>query len=344
MKLIYAVAGEGMGHATRSKAVLEILTKKYDVTVFAGDRAYPYLKKYFKNVVYTSSMRIVYHKNKVLGIPTMLFNMFRFPFHLYHFLKMLKIMICTKEKIVCINDFVPMASYAALLSNTPMITIDNPHIITETKLKLNASIEVLQSKTVIKLFVPLAKSYLITTFFFPKVKNKKAKLIPPILRKEIRSLTATKKEHILVYQTSQTNTLLLKALKDLQIPFMVYGFHKEKKEDNLHFKKEKDFFKDLASAKAVIVNGGFSVITESIYLKKPILCIPIQHQFEQVLNAQEVEKAGFGLYRKEANKKVIEEFINNLQTYEKNLRRNHLNYNEPFKVIEKEIAKFDKKN
>ena len=57
---------------------------------------------------------------------------------------------------------------------------------------------------------------------------------------------------------------------------------------------EAGFIADLASCRAVVTNGGFSLISEAVFLRKPICAIPIPAQFEQWLNAAEVEQMGYG--------------------------------------------------
>ncbi|WP_263641100.1 glycosyltransferase family protein [Methanobrevibacter arboriphilus] len=55
--------------------------------------------------------------------------------------------------------------------------------------------------------------------------------------------------------------------------FIVYGFNKEGIEGNLTFRKfnEDKIYEDMSNAKAVITNGGFTLISEAIYLKKTYL-------------------------------------------------------------------------
>ena len=45
MRVLYGVVGEGMGHAMRSRVVLDELCKRHDVQVVVSGRAYDYLKK-----------------------------------------------------------------------------------------------------------------------------------------------------------------------------------------------------------------------------------------------------------------------------------------------------------
>ena len=71
-KILYGVAGEGMGHAIRSKVVIEELSKKNNVKVVTSGRSYQYLNNFFdaKEINY---FKIIYRKNKAASFIT-LFN------------------------------------------------------------------------------------------------------------------------------------------------------------------------------------------------------------------------------------------------------------------------------
>ena len=45
MRILYGVVGEGMGHAMRSRVVLDELVKHHDVQVVVSGRAHDYLQK-----------------------------------------------------------------------------------------------------------------------------------------------------------------------------------------------------------------------------------------------------------------------------------------------------------
>ena len=51
MKILYGVVGEGMGHAMRSRVVLEELRKRHEIQVVVSGRAYDYLQQRAGNVV-----------------------------------------------------------------------------------------------------------------------------------------------------------------------------------------------------------------------------------------------------------------------------------------------------
>src|SRR4030095_10802051 len=98
---------------------------------------------------------------------------------------------------------------------------------------------------------------------------------PPILREEILAARAKAErgEHVLVYQTSDSYSDLVPTLRSLPGRFIVYGLKRNESLGNVTLKEfsEAVFVDDLASSRAVITGGGFSLMTEAIYLGKPVL-------------------------------------------------------------------------
>src|SRR5205823_9055774 len=80
---------------------------------------------------------------------------------------------------------------------------------------------------------------------------------------------------------------------------------------NLTFRpfSEKGFIDDLRTARAVVAGGGYTLMSEAVYLHKPLLSLPVQGQFEQVLNALYLEKLGFGMHAKALDGAVLTEFL-----------------------------------
>ena len=95
-----------------------------------------------------------------------------------------------------------------------------------------------------------------------------------------------------------------------------------KTEENITYKEFSDtgFLEDLAGAKAVICNGGLTLITEALYLGKPVLSEPIKKHFEQIINAVYLEKLGFGKYVESLDSRSVKEFVGSIQSFEEKLR------------------------
>ena len=325
-RVLYAVNGEGMGHAIRSSVIIKHLLKKNEVMIITSDRAFNYLNKKYKNVHNISGFNIVYEYNKVHNTKTIIDAIKKLPKAAKTNTKVLFTLLKSFKPNIIISDFEPFSNIISKIMRLPLISIDNQHILTNCKLKILRKYlkDKLITMLVMKSFIIRPKKYLITTFFYPEIKNKKrASLFPPILRKKILKLKPKQKNFILVYQTSDSYKKLVPMLKKIDEKFIIYGLNKDKKEKNIEFKhfNETNFLKNLASCKAVITNGGFTLIGEALYLKKPLLSVPVKKQFEQILNAIYIDKLGYGEFHEDMNKKIITNFLSNLNKYKNNLNK-----------------------
>ena len=325
--IFYCICGEGMGHAIRSGVIIDRIKDKYEVHIFSSDRAYEYLNSKFDNVYKIGGFNTVYINNKVNDLQTLANALRRNPTnmkigyeHLYRKARKLR-------PDVIITDFEIYATMVSKLLHIPLISLDNIHMITQTKIHYpsNKRIEMLKAKGVIKTYVVKPKFHILTSFFYPPIRAKKnAVIYPPVIREEILKLEPEDGNHVIVYQTSRESRKLVEKLKALKNEkFIVYGFNINKTDENLTFKKfnEDVFYDDLASAKAVICNGGFTFISEAISLKKPIYSVPAIGNFEQTLNGYYVERLGYGEYHEVMNAVRVKNFLNRLPRYQKKLAK-----------------------
>ena len=224
---------------------------------------------------------------------------------------------------IIFSDFEPISGIIANIKNIPLISIDNQHRLTmiEIKYPKKYAISAFAAKIVTRLMIFKARAYLVIDFVESKIINEKAFLFSPILRKEVLEAKTTQGDYILVYLTFQFQDLL-DVLKSINKKFIIYGFNEDKEDGNLVFKKasQQGFLEDLAHCEAVVANAGFSLMTESLFLGKPYLALPVAGQFEQVLNAFQLDELGYGKYYDKLNKDKIEDFLKNLDIYRENLK------------------------
>jgi uncharacterized protein (TIGR00661 family) len=322
-RILYGIAGEGLGHATRAKAILEQLNH-HDVQIVTGSRAFPYLSRFFPKVHPVSSLHIKYWNNAVSTSGTLAYNVLRFPVLLYSFIQTVLLARKFKPDLI-ITDYEPFTCYTGLLLGIPILSIDNQHVLDRVRTGFDRRWwwETFKLKLLTSVVIPSATEYIVTTFAFSLTPFKKTRLVPPILRKELLAISPTIGKHVLVYQTSQSNRRLLELLKRLPEQFIVYGFGEMQNTDNLTFKSfsESEFFKDIASCKAVISNGGYSLMGEALMLGKPVLSEPVRKQFEQTVNAMLLEREGFGMNAVHIQGANITEFLAHLDMYRKNLKK-----------------------
>jgi len=132
-------------------------------------------------------------------------------------------------------------------------------------------------------------------------------VVPPLLRPEIKSLTTTQGDFYLTYMVNcgYADEVISFAGKNPQLKIKAYWDKKEAKETekplpNLSFHKVHDqrFLEDMAACKGLVCTAGFESVCEAMYLKKPVMVIPIKGQYEQACNAIETERTEAGITSK----------------------------------------------
>lgn len=347
MKILYGVPGEGMGHATRSKVIVTHLLENHDVHMVSSARAYQFLNKAFPGrVTEIEGFHLAYKNARVEKIRTAMKILKGASGQLYRNFQRYRHLDKQFSPDLVISDFESFSFLFALQHKLPIISIDNMQIISRCQLEFSIPkeerINHQIARNIIKAKVPGCKSYFITTFFYPPIIKKSTRLVPPILRDAILAAPRSDGKHITVYQTSESQESLVKILQQLpRERFLVYGFNRDANYGNVQLKSfnEDGFIRDLAGGKAVLSNGGFSLISEAVYLHKPVCAVPIKAQFEQYVNAAYIEKLGYGRHLNQFSPDSIKAFIYELGTYRQNLESYAQDGNrEIFRVLDHELG------
>jgi uncharacterized protein (TIGR00661 family) len=334
MKILYGVVGEGMGHAMRSRVVLDHLTEQHDVQVVVSGRAYDYLVTRASEHLAVRKIwgySIVYEDNEVSSFRTLLANLkgavTGWPQNVRAYFDLAE----RFAPDVVISDFESWSYLFARRHGIPVISVDNIQMLNRCthapEIVAGHEGELRLAKAVIKPKVADALCYLITTFFYPPVRKPRTTLHPPILRPEILAARPQEGggEHLLVYQTSTSNTSLPEILARSGCECRIYGLRRDLRDDvvegNLRFRpfSEAGFIDDLRTARGVIASGGFTLMGEAVYLHRPMLAVPVRKQFEQVLNARYLESEGYGLATDEITDARIGEFLERLPDFQRRL-------------------------
>jgi uncharacterized protein (TIGR00661 family) len=337
MKILYGVPGEGMGHATRSKVIIQyLLEQNHDVRVVSSDRAFTFLNTAFPGrVTEIKGFHFAYKNAKISKSGTFMLNLKSAGKNLvYNYIKKLEIEH-TFEADLVISDFESFAYFYAKMHKLPIISIDNMQVMNRCKLDIAISKEeesnFTLAKQIVKAKLPGCNQYFISSFFEAEIVKKNTQLVPPIIREAILQAKTSEGNHILMYQTSSSLENVQETLAKLPHEhFIVYGMNQNYTEGNVQFKpfSETEFIADFASAKAVIANGGFSFLSEAVYLHKPIYSFPIDGQFEQYMNAAYIEKMGYGRHFKSLGSDQLKAFLYDLPHFKKQLAQYEQKNNE----------------
>jgi uncharacterized protein (TIGR00661 family) len=320
--ILYGVNGEGAGHSTRARAVISHLESLgHNVHVVSFDRGLSNLKDDF-DVTEIFGLRLAYVNNQVRIRRTLAKSILGARTIARGISALAELAQRWGIEIV-ITDFEPISSRVGHRLGLPVISIDNQHALTNTRVSYPAKYrrDVALAKLVTRVMTPHSEVCFVTSFFPAPVKRGRTFVFPPILRDEILNAGATEGEHLLVYVSTPAPSLG-KVLESVRSRFIAYGFAREGQSGSVFYKKPSitGFFKDLISSKAVIANAGFSLLTEALYLGKPYLAIPISHQFEQIFNAYWLQKQDYGICWDQPNKERVEAFLYNLPHYREQLK------------------------
>ena len=339
MKILYGVAGEGFGHSSRALVIADYLQKKgHEVKIMTYGQAYDVLKNKF-DIFRVKGLSLIFEKSVLKKKETLAYNLEHFPENLRRWRKFHELMKEFKPDL-CISDMEPIVPMLRNWYKLPLICVDNQHRLTNLEVNVPKKYyqDYLIAREVVNAFVRKADYFIVTSFAKVPIIKKNTFIVPPIIRAKVRKVKPRDGNKILVYLTKK-NKSVLKTLSGISERFVVYGYNKKKKTGNLEFKTRESFLRDLANCRAIIGTSGFTLISEAIYLKKPYLALPLRGQFEQVLNALFLKKAGFGDYSEELMEKDIVYFLYKLDDYKRNLKKYHPDYNKLYKVFNKVLRK-----
>ena len=322
-KIVYGVSGEGSGHSSRARVMIAYLQELgHIVKVVSYDRGYNNLKDDF-DVFETEGLHIASLDNRVSKVKTFTENLQRLPDGHRKLQALRKEIFKSFEPDCVITDFEPMTAYLASHYDLPLITIDNQHRLRYMSYPCPGHLQNDRRLTVgiIRALVPRPDVSLVTTFYFGNAKNNRSYFFPPILRNDVLALEPRNAGHILVYLTSGFETFIEKLKSFQREQFIVYGYDRNDTEDHITYKpfSKTGFLHDLATCKAVMATAGFTLITESFYLRKPYLALPMRGQFEQEINGFLLSRLNYGINLRRVNAPAIGNFLYRIPDYKNEL-------------------------
>ncbi len=332
MRILYGVPSEGMGHATRSQVVIRhLLESGHDVRIATSDRAFELLEQTFPGRCYRiEGLHLKYDRGTVDKLATFTHLMANAPEGLVKNVQQYIHLSQSELPDVVISDFESFAFYFAKLKMLPLLSVDNMQVIDRCYLGFKVPRREREShrlaETIIKAKVPFCQRYLVTSFFDVLPRLPDTELVPPILRPGVIAAKTTPPapaDHILVYQTASTQTDLIGVLQGVRGQrFIVYGLGRDEELGGVTLRSfsEEGFIRDLASSRAVVTNGGFSLISEAVFLHRPVCSFPLSGQFEQFVNGEQIERMGYGRRFSRFTGDALKAFLYDLPEFQENLR------------------------
>ena len=302
MNILYGISATGNGHISRSRIIVKALKKRgHSVDVILSGRE----EKDFFDIEELAPFQIkkgftfVSKKGKLNYTQTVLQS------HPIQFFNDIKSIDNIYDLII--TDFEPISAYAAKRHKIPCIGIGHQYSFYKN--------------------IPMTKKIKFASIFFPKIYAPVNFTIPfhfhhfnkPILPPFIDPLLYNQidknqiSEDILVYLPWENLDDMIAILKTISKKFIVYTKIKSiQTVENITLKpfSNMTFKQDLMRCNSLITNAGFQLISEALFLGKPILCKPQKGQPEQEHNAKILDELQYATVAKEINVKIIKDWIN----------------------------------
>ena len=303
MRILYGAVGEGLGHATRSRVVAEhLLERGHHVKMVASGRAFPYLAEHLPDVEEIWGTSFVLEQGEVKKWRTVSANvrgaMRGVPADWHH----ASALADAYAPDLVLSDFDGFAYLYARSHRRPVISIGNIEMVDrcvhDDEILRGIRRDYLAARAFVHAKLSRANHYVVTTFFRPALRLPRTTLVPSILRTEILRVTPEPGGHLLVY--GRIGDVAIAALRESGVPCFVYGARDGLTEDvqdgNLLYRPfaNEGFVEDLRRCRGVVASAGYSLMSEAVFLRKPMLALPLAGQFEQALNARYLERLRYG--------------------------------------------------
>lgn len=328
-KILYTVCGIGLGHASRSSAIIKELRKKHQVFIASYGAAYEQMKKLSEHSTQLEWFRLVFDDAVFSRRKTLLYNIHLAPYYgAKNFFRLMRMVKRFKPDIV-VSDFDFNGLYVGEFFRLPVITISNMHLMDYVPIKLtrNELIDYVFTETPILKAFAATDYFIIPSFIKPRVKAKKAKFFYPVVREEVARLKPKDRGFILVYSSPDHLKKLIPLFQQLKNEkFVVYGMDMEARDRNIIYKKDsaKSILRYLKDCSAIISHGGISLLSEAVILKKPTYTFSSKNFFERYYNGAVLEKLGLGMVRETPDIESLGEFLSKLPKYKKALKRSKI--------------------
>lgn len=334
--IFWSMAGEGRGHATRMRTLVEQLRHEHKIVLFAPADAFKFLSPLYAN----SDLNV-----EVEEIPGLLFKYENKKLHLIksilsggRFLQKtlpslqerLRKRIENEKPDLILTDFEPALPRAATQCGIPFVSLSHQHFLVSydlSSLPKRLRFHAWMMSWAVKAYYSGQKKTLVSAFFEGTLKKRYKKVIPlgPMINEDIRNAEITKGGYLLSYMRSITEMSAIEELEKSKQRIKLYGMGERPPMGNISFHpiSPESFVNDLAGCGGVICAAGNQLLGECLYLGKPVLAVPEKVHHEQMINSHFLKQMGCGDFVpiEELRLSHIENFLEKRETYEKSLEK-----------------------
>ena len=324
MNIVYGVAGEGLGHVFEAiEMVTRLRREGHTVKVLTfGERALGVLKAFGPTRI--AGIHLHFGGRGLSLAATVRGNLGLIPFYMRGW-RRLRRELEDFAPDVFITAYEPFTTFASHVLGRPLISMDNQNELLYMRRPPGAGAFDFQlARLATRVCTCGADQYIVKSFDRAPRAGSNVHFVYPVIQSEIRALRPSNGDLVLVYLT-KPNPELTALLRSMDGQFAVYCNNRVGTEGNLSYRAQGEgFVRDLGSCRAIIGTAGFSLIADSIYLRKPYFAVPLKRQFEQTHNAHFLRRSGLGEYSENPSRQDLARFLGSLDDYRGRLERHRI--------------------
>ena len=339
-KIFYSVAGEGRGHATRVRAVVEQLRSEHQIVIFAPDDAFDLLAPLYAGtavrVVRIPGLRFEYGTDRAVSLWRTAAGALSYMATLPALIDRLERAINEERPDLVVTDFEPSLARAAVRRGVPFVSLDHQHFLAVSD--FSHLPKLLQARAallggIVELFYKGQETTIVSSFCFPHLRPRLGRVVEvgPMLRPQILRASREHGEHLVVYVRKFCSERLIDALKASGREVRFYGLGAQPSAGNIHFYaiEERRFVEDLASSHAVVTTAGNQLLGEALYLQKPVLALPEPGNCEQLIHAHLLAREATGEWTdfERVSAGIVRRFLARVEHYRSRIVPERMNGN-----------------
>jgi uncharacterized protein (TIGR00661 family) len=334
--IVYAMCGEGRGHATRAQTVIEALRGRHQLTLFASGCAVDMLEARYGRtdirVVRIPGLQFGYSQPGRVDLLRTLRLAARFKWEANRYIDAVVPELEAAEPDLVIADFEPIVPRAARRLGLPFISFDHQHFLVAGDLSA-LPFGVRQEANLAAPFVSALYDWqaatIVSSFYRVPIRKglRNVTWVGTLIRPELVRMTPVHGPYLLAYMRRHASPETLAALAASGRPVRVYGLGERPSAGLLSFHAidERRFMDDLAGCEAVVSTAGNQLVGEALFLGKPLLVMPEGWNFEQSVNAHFLEQSGAGwVERGQLTPERVRAFLDAVGGLRAHIRREHV--------------------
>jgi uncharacterized protein (TIGR00661 family) len=306
-KVFFSLSGEGRGHATRVRAIVEELRDDHNIVILAPGNAFEFLAPLYRGT-----------DVRVIPIPGMVFHYDRerrldvwrtgagAASYLRGFNRLtaeIQDLLTQHQADLAVTDFEPALPAAAKRLGIPFVSLTHQHFLLTydlTSLPWYLRAHAVYMRWIVGAYYSGQRHSIVSSFYFPPLLPhcRNVSQVGVMLRPEVRSVSPTDGDHLVVYLRRFALPNVLEAIAAAQVPARIYGLGAQRAQGRLtfHAVREKEFIADLASCRALVATAGNQLVGEALFLGKPAFVMPEARNYEQYINAHFLAQTGSGTW------------------------------------------------